>query len=243
MKTNTTNGKNYMKKIMIIALCAVMGVCSVFAQTAIDVYDFKASVKVPVLNGGTRTYASRTFKGYMYFEYDSATNPVSSCYIVAQNTKSKVTHTIDLTDGFYSLMGKSTKKVARPTPTVWFVGEDDAAEYDTNTVETHEFIKFISLAATGSTKTTKTKTTSCTMCGDAVTMTEYCNKLTSLSGNLNGVMLCECPPEEPGWWHTVIAWFCGQAEGTNEEIRVSEAAFYGTWTAKYNSKLSTVTND
>lgn len=229
-----------MKKIMIIALCAVMGISSAFAWSAVDVYDFKASVKVPVLSGGTRTYAARTFKGQMYFEYDSVTNPVSACYIVVQNTKSKVVHTIEMTNGFYNLMGKTTKKSTRPTPTVWFMGQDDIIEYDKNTVESHEFIEFISLAATGSTKPTKTTTVSCAMCGDAVTTTTYCNKLVSLSGNLNGVMICECPPEEKGWWHTVFAWFCGPAEGTTEEIRTSEAAFYGTWAAKYNSKLSKV---
>jgi len=50
-------------------------------------------------------------------------------------------------------------------------------------------------------------------------------------------MVCECPDEDE-WSHTLLAGKCGVFEGELADIRVSEAAIWGTWTASWNSKLS-----
>lgn len=209
-----------------------------------NVYDFAMSVKVPYLKSGVRSYSSQKLKGNMYLVY-SEDDTLADVYAVVTNSKTKVVHTLDLADSsFYHLMGKQTKKADRSTPTLWIAGadaEDPAVLKD----ESHEKILAVMLAGTGTLKNMKTVTVGCSYCGDKTSTTEYCNILWSMSGNVVGVMDCECPEEE-GWWHTVQTALCGvlyvedaaSSEMADKVERKHEASFYGTWSAKFNKKLS-----
>lgn len=113
-----------------------------------------------------------------------------------------------------------------------------------NAQEPHEKIVSLGLAGTGVLKYTKTVIKGCGACGVPTTMTEYCSILNSMSGNLVGVMDCECPDEE-GWDHTVIAGACGPRAPASidddgditvlEEVRTHYASIWGTWKATYKS--------
>lgn len=213
-------------------------------DTTTNVYDFAMSVKVPYLKTGVRSYSSQKLKGLMYLVYDESA-ALADVYAVVTNSKTKVVHELDLTDSsFYHLMGKQTKKADRSTPTLWLAGADDEDPVVLKD-ESHEKILAIMLAGTGTLKNMKTVTTGCAYCGGVTTTTEYCNLLWSMSGNVVGVMDCQCPDEED-WWHTVQTVLCGvyyvadpaSAAMSDKVERKHEASFYGTWSAKFNKKLS-----
>ena len=117
-----------MKKLIMSTVCAMISMMS-FADTnnvaeAVDVYEFKASIKQPILKSGVRTYTTVSLKGDLYLEYESVDEGISAAYAIVQNSKTKVMHRIDFTDGFYHLMGKSTKTTVRSLPTVILSGSD-----------------------------------------------------------------------------------------------------------------------
>lgn len=222
-----------MKKLIVSLLCVALASFGVFGDTTettniVDTYKFSASLNVPYLKGGVRSYTKQTLKGEMYVEYESDTSTVSRCYIVAQNKKTGVTHTIDFTDGFYNILGKKTKKSYRSTPSVYFSTTNDVVEGS----NAHETIVEIQLAGKGALKTSSTKSTVCGVCSaESVTRTN-CNILSKMQGSVTGVMDCICPEDE-AWDHTVEAGSCGclvNEDGTY--VRSHLASFWGTWTAR-----------
>lgn len=217
------------------ALCSLM----TFAEGYRDVYDMKASLKVPYLSKGVRSYSSQTLQGYLYVEYADASNTLTSAYMVLVNKKTKVKHEIDVTESFLNMIGKTTGKFGsdkyapRSTPTVYLAGADTDVDGD----DAHEFITAVQFAGTGSTKDYKTTTTGCSMCGEAVKTTNYCKKLYKMNGSVTGHMDCECPDEED-WSHTLVKSLCGFEKDEDGYVRSHFASFWGTWSAKYNQKLS-----
>ena len=110
--------------------------------------------------------------------------------------------------------------------------------------EAHEEIIAVALAGTGSIKSLKNVTSGCGYCGEDLSVTEYCNILWAMNGSVTGVMDCQCPDDED-WWHTVETVRCGVYYADIDATKMSEvtspshyASFYGTWTAKFNKKLS-----
>ena len=137
-----------MKKLIMSTVCAMISMMS-FADTnnvaeAVDVYEFKASIKQPILKSGVRTYTTVSLKGDLYLEYESVDEGISAAYAIVQNSKTKVMHRIDFTDGFYHLMGKSTKTTVRSLPTVILSGSDSECYAGTGkgAQEPHEAITF-----------------------------------------------------------------------------------------------------
>lgn len=154
--------------------------------------------------------------------------------------KTKVAHSINFTEGFYNLMGKSTSKIERSVPTVYLTGADDEAIAEPSSkYGSHETFKVINLAGFGSLESTKTVTIGCGACGEPTKMVEYCNILKKANGYVNGVMDCECPDDED-WWHTLKAGYCGILYDGEDFFPQHEASFYGSWKISFNKKLSTV---
>lgn len=227
-----------MKKLIIAMVVGAMTFMS-FADTEIvtNVYDLSMSLKVPYLKNGIRNYAGQKLKGEMYVVYEE--DQIVNVFAEVTNTTTKVAHSLDMTSSFYYLMGKESKKSPRTVPTVFFVGQDYEAVATSPKFDAHEKISYIALAGTGKLNSIKSVTTGCGVCGQAVSVTEYCNLLWSMSGNVVGVMDCECPDEEEGWSHTLITDLCGVYYDVDEQVeRTHDASFYGTWSAKFNKKLS-----
>lgn len=210
-----------MKKLIMVAALAVAG----FAMASTEVYDFKMTLNVPYLDSGVRQYKSCAYTGYMYMEYTNDNESVSKVWVMCKNKKTKVDHVIDFTDGFYALMGKSNKNILRTVPTVYFEGEDIDNE-------SHEEIEKITLSGNGTIKIFKGK--GCGYCGDS---TADCARLQSMKGSVTGTMLCNCP-DDLDWTHTILAGICGLLWDGEELDRTERAAFWGTWSAKRNAKLS-----
>lgn len=236
-----------MKKLIMSAVCAMIAMAS-FADTnnvaqvaeVVDVYNFKATIKQPLLKSGVRTYTTVTLKGDLYLEYASVDEGVSAAYAVVQNSRTKVMHRIDFTDGFYNLMGKSTKTSVRSIPTVIFTGADSECNAGTGrgAQEPHETITTIQIAGQGVLKRLKTKTFVCGICGGNETTTTYCNKLYKLSGKVTGIMECACPDDE-SWNHTLETNFCGvKRDEDGETTRSHLASFFGSWSAKYKKTIT-----
>ena len=236
-----------MKKLIMSAVCAMISMMS-FADTnnvaeAVDVYEFKASIKQPILKSGVRTYTTVSLKGDLYLEYESVDDGISAAYAIVKNSKTKVMHRIDFTDGFYHLMGKSTKTTVRSLPTVILSGSDSECYAGTGkgAQEPHEAITSIQFAGQGTLKQIKTKTVNCGVCGGSSTTTAYCNKLYKLTGNVTGIMDCECPDDE-NWNHTLETNFCGvKNDEDGETTRSHFASFFGSWSAKYKKTVAEVT--
>lgn len=233
-----------MKKLIMSAVCAMIAMAS-FADTnvaakTIDVYEFKSSIKQPLLKSGVRAYSTVALKGTLYLEYETAGEGISAAYAVVQNSRTKVMHRIDFTDGFYNLIGKSTKTTARSVPTVIVTGTDSECYVGTGNgaQEPHETITEIQLAGQGALLPIKTRTVSCGVCGESTTTTSYCNKLYKLSGSVTGIMDCECPDDE-SWSHTLEANSCGvKKDEDGETTRSHFASFFGTWAAKYKRTVT-----
>lgn len=176
--------------------------------------------------------------------------------MILTNKKTKVVHTIDFTDGFINMMGKSSGKIGsakyapRSTPTIYFTGADS----DVTGPESHETIDTVSFAGSATTKDYKSTTVTCGYCSTSASSTAYCKKPYKMSGSVVGVMDCECPDEE-NWSHTLVKTLCGflmagedEGEDENDErtedvtadglVRSHYASFWGTWTAVYNQKAS-----
>lgn len=235
-----------MKTIIMSAICGMLSFVA-FGTTntveAVDVYSFKASIKQPMLVSGVRTYKAVALNGNLYFEYETVSNSMTAAYAIVENSKTKVIHRIDFTDGFYNLMGKASKTSVRSVPTVLLVGADTNCVAGTGkgAQEPHELIKYVSLAGSGTLKKLKTTTVECSFCGVGTATTTYCNKLATMSGNINGYMDCECPDDQ-NWNHTAETIFCGVKYDANGDIvSTHDASFYGTWTAKFVK--TTVPND
>ena len=206
-----------------VAVMAIAG--TVLAST--EVYDFKMSLSMPVLNAGVRGMYTCGFTGYMYMDYENDAESPSSVWIECKNKKTGVTHKIEFTEGFYNLMGKADKKLGpRRTPNLYFEGEDVDNE-------SHEEIIKMTLCGGGTLKLFKGA--GCGFCGDT---TASCVRLVSMSGKVMGVMACNCP-EDSSWTHTLVAGLCGVlTDDEGKYIRTQEASFCGSWSAKRNAKLS-----
>ena len=227
-----------MKRITTSIFCALLAGFSAFGSTntlettntaaVVDAYTFRATLTVPMLLSGVRSYKKQTFKGTMYMEYETATSAVKRCYIVAKNSRTGVEHNIDMTDGIYNMLGKSNKQIYRTVPAVYFYGTNDVV-YGANA---HETIRLITLAGNGKLVKSKTKTTTCNVCAPDEVSTSVCSKIKSLSGNINGIMDCICPESE-AWDHTLIASPCGlYIDAYGQVVRTHTAPFWGNWSAK-----------
>lgn len=243
-----TIGKNNKGKInkmnkIVVALMCVIGSMAVMAgdeSVVTNVYDFAMNLRVPYLDNGTRVYKPQKIIGYMYTEYSS--NELVNVWVEAQNRKTKVLHLTSFgDDSFYNLMGKTDKTSLRTVPTVFFEGADEETMIPCECEipgEGHEFIKKIQLAGTGKLRPVKTVVIGCSACGETQKTTAYCNVLISMNGSVTGYMDCLCPEDED-WWHTVKTCICGVfLDDAGQYERRHEAAFWGTWKAKFNRKLS-----
>ena len=220
-----------MKKLIvsIVTACfAVVGYCNTNTTNSAGIYDvfnFKATVKVPYLMSGVRTYKTQSFVGIMTMYYTDYNTPVDTVKIVMTNKKTKVEHVINVTDGFLNMLGKKMT-----TPTVACIS-DSIISTAIGAHENHESIKMITFAGTGSTKKMKiADATGCDSCGAGGSDAEYCYKVSKINGYTTGYMNCECPD---GFTHTMQAAACG-----NGIEPMHEAAFWGSWTASRNAKLS-----
>lgn len=238
-----------MKKILMAAAIAL----TMCASAVTQVYNYTSSVKVPYLNNGVRTYASRTLKGTLTVSFDED-GVLTNSTLNVQNKTSKVWHKFDFTQAFYNLMGKRNKQVSHATPTVAFAYDmstgDDQVEMgcEKGAQEPHEKIVSLDLAGTGTLKYTKTVIKGCGTCGLPTTQTEYCSILQKMCGNLVGVMDCECPDED-SWMHTVEGTACGPrkfVDGVDneddltidDEVRTHYASIWGTWSATYSNTIN-----
>jgi hypothetical protein len=234
-----------MKKSIICAMSALCAFMTFADQDKVedtttyrDVYTVKATLKVPYLKSGVRSYSSQTLQGYLYVEYVGVNSEFDSAYMLLTNKKTKVVHKIDVTEGFLNMIGKASGKnekyAPRSTPSIYFEGVDAEVNGD----DAHELIKAVCFAGTGSLKDYKTTTTGCSMCGETTKTTAYCKKLYKMSGNVTGYMDCECPDDEDGWNHTMVKTLCGFEEDDDGYVRSHNASFWGTWSAVYNQKMS-----
>ena len=217
---------------MIISMVAACFAAFSYGNTSADagiydVFNFKASLKVPYLNKGVRAYKTQSFTGTMTMYYTDYNTPVDSVTIVMTNKTTKVEHIIKADDGFVNMLGKKMT-----TPTVACMSQT-VTSTATSARENHETIKLITLAGTGSVKKTKiADAIGCDSCGTGAAAAEYCYKVSKLSGSATGYMNCECPD---GFTHTMQSSSCGAGLEP-----MHEAAFWGNWSATRNSKLSYV---
>lgn len=227
-----------MKKL-IASIAIAVSAFALFGEGYQEVYDTKASIKVPYLSNGVRNYSTQTLQGKLYVVFASENSEFESAQMVLTNKKTKAVHTIDFTDGFLNMMGKSSGKgdkyIPRTTATVYLEGADTECEGN----ETHELIKSVCFAGNGSLKNIKSTTVGCGVCGESTKVTTYCQKLNKISGSVVGYMDCECPDDEDGWWHTLVKTVCGFLEDEDDNyVRSHNAAFWGSWSATYNTKQS-----
>jgi len=108
-----------MKKLIGL-LCVLL--CGTVMAT--DVYDFRASIKVPTLKAGVRNYVSTTFKGYMYVDYNE-NGEVTDAVIQIKNGSSKAVHTLVLDEYSYGILGKANKNTVRTVPEIYLNSVDD----------------------------------------------------------------------------------------------------------------------
>lgn len=220
-----------MKKIIAMCAACVIGAAAM-SEEITNVYDLKVSIKAPTLKNGIREYRNQTIEGQMFIRYNDG--EMVEVWAETKNRSTKIFHeTVFDGEGFYHLMGKANKYSDRTVPTVYLSGADICTD------DGHEFIKSICLAGNGVLKTVKTVATGCSFCGEPTKTTTYCNILYSASGNVTGIMDCQCPDDEDDWWHTVKTTLCGVWYGEDVSVeRTHDASFWGTWSAKFNSKLS-----
>lgn len=225
-----------MKKIIIALMCAIGSMVS-FANETTNVYNMTMSLQTPILQSGVRNKVSQSYKGYMYMVYDED-GKLSTVWADVLSNKTKVGHVISFNEGFYHLIGKTTKTSPRSVANMYLTGADDEVYGGISKYGVHEKIKVINFGGFGTIKSSKTVVIGCGACGAPEKTTEYCNILNAVSGHVNGVMDCECPEDED-WWHTVMGGLCGVwYDAAFEMERSHEAAFTGTWKISYNKKLS-----
>ena len=112
--------QNTMKKSIICAMSALCAFMTFADQDKVedtttyrDVYTVKATLKVPYLKSGVRSYSSQTLQGYLYVEYVGVNSEFDSAYMLLTNKKTKVVHKIDVTEGFLNMIGKASSKIGR----------------------------------------------------------------------------------------------------------------------------------
>lgn len=222
------------KKTM-LALACIFGFMTM-AET-VDVYDFKASIRMPRLYNGIRTYQTCKFEGDMKLTYDDDGN-LDLVEVDMVNKKTGAIHNFVSEYCFYTLIGKPNKKYNMPRiyPTVLFAG------MDTNTVGNieHECLINTTFAATkGEVKRIKGTTIPGPCCGIFI---PDCVKLYKMSGYVTGIADCYCDPTI-NWTHTLYGSTCGflfQELNPTLDPRVNEfndqrsafAAVSGSWSAK-----------
>lgn len=239
-----------MKKIIAMAMTAVMAAfCySDTVTNAVDVYDVTASVRTPVVKLAKATkktaayvyrdVENRTLKGTLTLTWVKEDGddfetviPALSLYDKKNGTASTVEYAIvgenEATRGVtpfdFSILGKKMEKAG-----AIFVGVDETADAD------NSGYKFLEFAGFGSTTTVKTKTTTeaCGPCGISTTTTGKCVKIAKLSGKVTGMYSCGCGTDSP----SAAAQSCGFI---NDDTGATPLmACDGTWTAKWNKKLS-----
>lgn len=236
-----------MKKMIIIAVMALMGVCC-FADTvtnSVDVYDMKVSVRTPVVKLAKATkktaayvyrdVETRTLKGTLTltwvkddgddFEtvipalslYDAKTKEEAIDYAIVDTEVNE----LGVLPFDFSILGKTMNK-----STATFVGVNDAVDAE------HSGYKFLEFVGFGSTATFKTKVDVCIPCGITTTTGGKCVRISSLSGKVTGMYSCGCGADSP----SSAAQSCGYIDDDNGATPF--VGCDGTWTAKYNKKLS-----
>lgn len=231
-----------MKKLMIIAALAAAG--TVFADTtavtnALDVYDFKASVQTPVTKydkktGVYKVYETRKLQGYFTVtwvtEYEGGIEvrsygiPGVTLWNSSDKSKAVVPFDVVPMGGDFSLMGK---KMNVSSVCFTIVDRDVGPE--------SAGFKSLAFAGKGGVKDYKVATVVCKPCGITDTAKVVCRKVYSLSGNAVGLYSCGCGAESPS---------CEVAEcGYDEDEATPINGCWGTWSAKYNAKLSETYDD
>ena len=236
-----------MKKMMIMAALALMGgFCLADTVTnAVDVYDMKASVRTPVVKLAKatkktpayvyRTVETRTLKGTLTLtwvkeEGDDFETVIPALSLYDTKTKDKVVdYTIVDTEVSefgalpfdFSIYGKSMNKASGT-----FVGVDESVDADNAGYAFLEFVGF------GSTTSSKTKVEVCGPCGISTTTGGNCVRIASLSGKVTGMYSCGCGEDSP----SAAAQSCGYV--TTDAGATPLLGCDGTWTAKFNKKLS-----
>ena len=239
-----------MKKIIVMAMTAITAAFgySDTVTNAVDVYDVTASVRTPVVklakatkNAAAYVYRdveNRKLKGTLTLTWVKedgddfeAVIPTLSLYDTKNGAASTVEYTIvedeETTRGVtpfdFSILGKKMEKAG-----AIFVGVDESVD------EGNSGYKFLEFSGFGSTTTVKTKTTveACGPCGISSTTTGKCVKISKLSGKVTGMYSCGCEEDSP----SSAAQSCGFID--DETGATPLMGCDGTWTAKWNKKLS-----
>ena len=239
-----------MKKIIAMAMTAMMAVFgySDTVTNAVDVYDVTASIRTPVvkLAKATKKTAAyvyrdvekRTLKGTLTLIWVTEDGddfetviPTLSLYDKENGAASAVEYAIvgdeESTRGAtpfdFSILGKKMEKAG-----AIFVGVDESVDED------NSGYKFLEFSGFGSTTTIKTKTTTeaCGPCGISSTATGKCVKIAKLTGKVTGEYSCGCGVDSP----SAAAQSCGYID--DETGATPLMGCEGTWTAKWNKKLS-----
>lgn len=224
-----------MKKLIMFAAVAAMCIAAnavTVVTNAVDVYNVKMSLKVPTVKydkkvGVFKSYEARKLTGdlvYYWISEDDGTNinqyvDVSFAAADSKNKGQTLKFSVVGDRSDFSLMGK---KLSEGTMTLNMIGEGVSV--------TNSGYMSMACVGKGSTKDYKTAVEICGACGITSTTAGKCRKVTSVSGNVVGAYSCGCGDESPAFAKTE----CGYAE----DLPTAVNGFYGTWTAKYNKKLS-----
>lgn len=185
-----------MKKIiMALALIASMSV-----MASVEVYQFKSSIKLPVIAGSAkagyyRNYVTTTMNGTLTVDADS-TNDVAVIDAIIKKTGENVRIVLD--DEIVAVLAGKKQNVAA----VHFNGKDE-----------NDVIQ-IAGAGLGS---TKVKITGCGPCGDSST----CTHVVKVNGNFVGTYDCGCDNPQ-------FATIDSDCE-VDYELDTTVAPVYGTW--------------
>ena len=235
-----------MKKLMIIAVMALTGViCNADTTTnAVDVYDVTASIRTPVIKlaAATRTASAyvyrdletRKLKGYLTLTWVKEDGDDYETVIPAltlKDTKTGVDVDYAIVDSEvnefgalpfdFSIYGKSMNKAGAT-----FVGVDESV---TSEVSGYKFLEFVGF---GSTLSYKTTVPVCAPCGITTATSGRCTRISKLSGKVTGMYSCGCGVDSPSKSAQSCAYIPGE-DGATPLMGCD-----GTWTAKYNKKLS-----
>lgn len=173
-----------MKKVICVAMAALVGTAAFAGTDAYDVFDVKISAATPYIKSGVRDYRSDTWTGKLTVTYtDDGLVDEATCTLTQKKTG--VTDDFEVVIDCASVVGKNFKK-----PTVYMTLKSDTVTFN--------------LAGTGSFKTVRKA--GCGYCGDAVT---ECKK-PSFSGKAVGMYDCECGAGSP----TRVLTECGASDET-----------------------------
>lgn len=216
-----------MKKL-IAALASVAVGVAVAADSvvtnAVDVYDLTAKIKTPVIKSSGdavyKTYATRTLKGHIYATWISEGDDEPYCVYDVELADGKTAIPFEVLPGAeFSVMGKKMNGSAATFELENAEADEDNAGYC-----------WLAFSGNGSTATQKINTPVCLPCGGEATTKTKCLKVSSLSGNVVGKYSCGCGDVSPAYATAE----CGADDLTPTAIN----GCHGTWTAKYNKKLS-----